>query len=323
LRCDDRLADPGQGIPGTKEKEEKILKKETALSIVYPDQFLGLKSPGPGKADAIIVPLPFEKTVSFGRGTWKAPRAILDASCEIEVFDEETCTDFEEFPRIHTAKPVLPHDEQTVKGYLTAVARQVSRWKEKFVLAIGGEHTITYGMISGLYQKPENLTVIQIDAHADLMDKLYGLSWSHGTVMRRILDLGCRILQIGVRSTSREEYNLSQIHDRIACFYAHEMDGRWEELLERLAGIQGDVYLTLDVDGLDPSVIPSTGTPQPEGLSWRQAMQIIQAVCSNPKPHLVGADVVEYIASPHPPSCDITAAKLVYKILSFWASGRK
>jgi len=269
------------------------------------------------------VPLPFEKTVTFGRGTWKAPRAILDASCEIEVFDEETCTDFEEFPRIHTAKPVLPHYEQTVKGYLTAVARQVSRWKEKFVLAIGGEHTITYGMISGLYQKPENLTVIQIDAHADLMDKLYGLSWSHGTVMRRILDLGCRILQIGVRSTSREEYNLSQIHDRIACFYAHEMDGRWEELLERLAGIQGDVYLTLDVDGLDPSVIPSTGTPQPEGLSWRQAMQIIQAVCSNSKIHLVGADVVEYIASPHPPSCDITAAKLVYKILSFWATGRK
>ena len=293
------------------------------MSAVYPDQFLGLKSPGPAKADAILLPLPFEKTVTFGRGTWKAPRAILDASCEIEVFDEETHVNFEEFPLIHTAKPILYNDDTSVKAYLAMVARGAAKWKHKFVLGIGGEHTVSYGMIQGLVPEPQNLTVIQIDAHADMIDKLYGQTWCHGTVMRRILEMGCRIFQIGVRSASQEEFNLAQIHDRISCFYAHDLEERWSELLEKLVGIHGDVYLTLDVDGLDPSVIPSTGTPQPEGLSWRQTMQIIKAVCLNPKITLKGADVVEYIASPHPPSCDITAAKLVYKILSFWAESRK
>jgi agmatinase len=315
-----------------------------------PNQFLGVPSCPPERADAIVVPLPFEKTVSYGTGTWRAPRAILDASCQIELFDEETLIDFADSgngPKIHTLPLLLA--EGNVQEYLDAVAHRVAPFRDKFVLGLGGEHTVTYGLLSGLAAEVEeegagservcksagrtasgevsgpifpadlaNTTVVQIDAHADLADELNGQHWSHGTVMRRLWERGCRLLQIGVRSLSRAEYELASTDQRITTYYAHQLPQRWPELLDSLTNLRGKVYLTIDVDGLDPTVIPSTGTPQPGGLSWQQTLDIIRCLTTAPGLQLIGADVVELVASPHPPGCDIIAARLAAKVLAFW-----
>jgi agmatinase len=289
------------------------------MSTVNPDQFLGLDPCPEEQAEAVIVPLPLEKTVCYGTGTWRAPRAILDASCQLELFDEETLVDFSHRPRIHTLSPLLA--EGTLDDYLTAVSGRVRRLRDKFVVALGGEHTVTYGVVTGLVDDLSEVTIVQIDAHADLIDELDGQRWSHGTVMRRLWERGCRLIQIGVRSLSRSEYELATSDDRIVTYYAHELAEKWQHLLSLLRRLEGKVYLTLDVDGLDPSVIPSTGTPQPNGLTWSQTIEIIRCLSAGPRCSLLGADLVELIASPHPPGCDVLAARLVAKVLAFWSLG--
>jgi len=173
---------------------------------------------------------------------------------------------------------------------------------------------------TGLVEDLAELTIVQIDAHADLADQLGGRRWSHGTVMRRLWERGCRLLQIGVRSLSRSEYDLARSGERIVTFYAHQMAERWSELLATLAGLEGKVYLTIDVDGLDPAVVPSTGTPQPGGLTWRQMMDVLAAVAAARRCRWVGADIVEFVPSPAPPGCDPAAARLLMKLLAHWAA---
>jgi agmatinase len=299
----------------------------SALSTMSadPNHFLGLPPCPLKQADAIVVPLPFEKTVSYGTGTWRAPRAILDASCQIELYDEETLVDFAadagNGPKIHTLPLLLT--EGDVEQYLESVARYVVPFRDKFVLALGGEHTVTYGLVNGLTDSLAETTIVQIDAHADLADTLDGRRWSHGTVMRRLWQRGCRLVQIGIRSLSRAEYELASSDERITTYYAHQLPQRWSELIDTLSSLRGKIYLTIDVDGLDPGVIPSTGTPQPGGLSWPQAIEIIRRVTTAPQCQLLGADVVELIASPHAPGCDITAARLAQKVLAFWWAGSR
>jgi agmatinase len=285
-----------------------------------PTQFFGLPSPGIAAADALILPWPLEKTVSYGTGTHTGPAAIVEASRQIELFDEETLVDFQERPRLHVLPPIavdpsMPEDR--LPEHLTATGRHVAQFRERFLLTLGGEHLLTYGIVTGLVDDPAEVTIVQIDAHADLADELGGRRWSHGTVMRRLWERGCRLVQVGIRSLSRPEYELVRSGPRIETFFAHELAARWDELLGTLARLEGPVYLSFDVDGLDPSIIPSTGTPQPGGLNWPQAMEVVRAVIHAPC-DLLGADVVEFVASPHPPGCDIIAARLVMKVLAYW-----
>jgi len=286
-----------------------------------PTQFFGIRSPGFEAADALILPWPLEKTVSYGTGTRSGPGAIVAASRQIELYEEETHIDFEVRPRLHTLQPIevdaaMPADR--LPEHLAATARGIARFRERFLVTLGGEHLLTYGVVSGLVDDPADVTIVQIDAHADLADELDSRPWSHGTVMRRLWERGCRLVQIGVRSLSRAEHELIESGPRIETFFAHDLLQRWDELLHVLAGLEGPVYLSLDVDGLDPSIIPSTGTPQPNGLSWQQATELIRAVAAAPC-NWIGADVVEFIASPQPPGCDLTVARLVMKILAYWA----
>jgi agmatinase len=304
---------------------------------LLPPQFLGLPPVDLEQADALILPLPLEKTVSYGTGTRGGPRAILEASRQIELFDEETLVDFAERPKLCTLPPLLPAagrpaehpnsaghagSAEDVQLYLETVRRHVAGLGAKFLVALGGEHTVSYGVIGGLVQEPAELTIVQIDAHADLIDALDGRHWSHGTVMRRLWERGCRLIGIGIRSLSRSEYELTRSAERITTFYAHELGARWQELLATLAGLEGKVYVTIDVDGLDPAVIPSTGTPQPGGLTWRQMMELLAAVAGARRSCWVGADVVEFVPSPAPPGCDPAAARLVMKVLAWWTASR-
>ena len=290
-----------------------------------PTQFFGLPSPGIDAADALILPWPLEKTVSYGTGTRSGPEAILKASPQIEFFEEETLVDFTERPRVHTLAPIafdpsMPEDR--LPEHLATTARYISRFRGRFLLTLGGEHLLTYGVVTGLAENPADVTIVQVDAHADLADKLGGRHWSHGTVMRRLWERGCRLVQIGIRSLSRPEYEVVRSGPRIDTFFAHELAARWDELLALLARLEGSVYLSFDVDGLDPGIIPSTGTPQPGGLSWREAIEVVRVVmyasCD-----VIGADVGEFIASPNPPGCDLNAARLVTKILAYWSANEQ
>jgi len=291
------------------------------VEVIHPDQFLGLPPAGESAADAVILPLPLERTVSYGGGTWRAPRAIVDASCEVEVFDEETLVEFGEHVRLHTAAAVI--EAAPLVEHLDAIRKRAEQLRGRFVLSLGGEHTVTWGMVMGLAPEPGRTTIVQIDAHADLIDELDDQKWSHGTVMRRLREEGCRLVQIGVRSLSRAEYEFAAADPDIRTFYAHQLAESWPETLQALRQIEGDAYLSIDVDGLDPSVIPSTGTPQPNGLSWAQTMEIIRTLVRNPKARVIAADVVEFVASPHPPGCDIIAARLAAKVLAYWAAARR
>jgi agmatinase len=131
------------------------------------------------------------------------------------------------------------------------------------------------------------------------------------------------LVQIGIRSLTRSEHQVATAGPRITTYYAHKLHEQWPEILETIRGIEGNAYLTIDVDGLDPAVIPSTGTPLPGGLSWRQTMEVIRALTTQSRCRLVGADVVEFVPSPTPPGCDPAAARLVAKLLAWWWAGRK
>jgi agmatinase len=286
-----------------------------------PTQFFGISSPGADMADALILPWPLEKTVSYGTGTRTGPSAILAASQQIELFEEETFIDFELHPRLHTLPPIEVDEAMSfdhLPEHLSAAARTIAHFRDRFLVTLGGEHLLTYGVVTGLAAEPADVTIVHIDAHGDLADDLHGRHWSHGTVMRRLWERGCRLVQIGIRSVSRAEHELIECGPRIDTFFAHDLVQRWAELLQVLVRLEGLVYLSFDVDGLDPSIVPSTGTPQPNGLSWPQAMEVIRTVASA-SCDWIGADVVEFIASPNPPGCDLTVARLVTKILAYWA----
>ncbi|MFH1680224.1 MAG: agmatinase [Candidatus Eisenbacteria bacterium] len=286
-----------------------------------PRRFLDLPPCPAEEAEVVVLPLPLERTVTYGRGAATGPRAILEASAQIELFDEETGVDFEKGPRIHTAEAIRPGDKP-VESYLDEVSRRVRELRGRFVLSLGGEHTVTYGAARGLVDALGDLTIVQIDAHADLIDSLEGKRWSHGTVMRRLWEEGCRLVQIGTRSLSREEHQLVRGGDRVRAFFAHRLEEEWDEATRLIGELEGQVYLSLDVDGLDPSVLPSTGTPQPGGLSWKQATAVLRAVARAPRARLVGADIVEYVASPNPPGSDLAAAKLATRLIAYRESAR-
>jgi agmatinase len=287
-------------------------------------QFFGLPAVAiddrEAQIDAVILPLPVEKTVSYGTGTSGGPQAILDASLQIETFDEETLVDFTQRPRLHTLPP-LPTDGD-LEACLRRIENTVRPLQEKFVVSLGGEHSVSYGVVAGLIDNPADVTIVQIDAHADLADQLGGRRWSHGTVMRRLWERGCTLVQIGIRSLTRSEYDVATAGPRITTFYAHRLENQWADILTTLRDLEGKVYLTIDVDGLDPSIIPSTGTPQPGGLAWRQMMDVLRVLMTESPCRVIGADVVEFIPSPVPPGCDPAAARLTAKLLAWWWKGR-
>ncbi len=305
-----------------------MVNKQNGRAIIWlmPDltQFFGLPSLGRERADVLVLPLPIEKTVCYGTGAASGPRAIVEATIQVETFDEETLVDFAESPRVHVLPPVSADGdlEACLSRISDAVRSLRDSLPDKFLLCLGGEHSVTYSVIGGLVDDPAEVTIVQLDAHGDLADKLGGRHWSHGTVMRRLWERGCRLMQIGIRSVTHDEYDMAASSPRITTYYSHRMEEQWPELLDALRRLEGKVYLTVDVDGLDPSIIPSTGTPQPGGLSWRQTMDVFRVLAGESQCQLIGADVVEFVASPNPPGCDPAAARLTTKLLAWWWKGR-
>lgn len=263
-------------------------------------------------AQIVIVPVPFDQTSTYQQGSDKGPEALIEASRNMELYDVETKEEVY-LKGIFTDLPIIAG---TSEKMLEDTYRRVLEWikKGKFVCTLGGEHAISYAPIRAHAEHYGALTVLQLDAHADLQPAYEGNPWSHASVMARVHEIPqvTKVVSVGIRSMSSEE----NAHvDAANTFFAHQLDqhGVWmDDVIEKL---ENPVYITFDLDAFDSGIMPSTGTPEPGGLNWNQTMQFLKRVMQERQ--VVGFDVVELCpqAGNHAP--DYLAAKLVYKMLNY------
>ncbi len=276
--------------------------------------FGGFEVDPPSLDDARIVVLPvcYEMAPSYGEGSRKGPFHILAASEQMESIDEETLANWSEFS-IYTAPPLFPagNPEESVREMKKA-AEPVLK-SGKFLLSLGGDHAITIGPVMAAKEVHPDIGVLQIDAHADLRDEWNGSRYNHACVMRRLADdVQVPFVQVGIRSFSPEEADLIRKRG-YRPFYAHEIvpwDDSWMD--RAVDTLPETVYITLDLDGLDPSALPGTGTPEPGGLTYRQVAGLIRKVGERRK--VVAADINELLKIEGSTVSEYTAAKLATKI---------
>ena len=258
----------------------------------------------------VVVGAPYEKTTSYEKGTRNGPAAILKASQMVEDYDIETEREPCKKLGIHTLPAIKftqnPHND------VYKTAKKIIAGK-KIPILLGGEHSISYGAIRAAKESYPDLSVLQFDAHSDLRDAYHGNKHSHASIMRRVREM-CPAVQVGIRSQDLEEITyLKETGLMGSIFYAHEYDAsRIPAIVKQLSG---NVYITFDVDVFDPSIMPATGTPEPGGLLWYDCLKILKEVIS--AKNIVGFDVVELSPKKGMEYCDFTAAKLVYKMISY------
>ena len=285
--------------------------------------FLGMDIDTPfAETRAVIVPFGLEASVSYGGGTANGPAAIIEASHQVELFDEELlCEPWEQYG-VATLQP------QPIAEPIPAALQQLGNTVEallaadKFPMVLGGEHSLTAGLIAPYLKRYPDLAILHFDAHADLRDGYDGEHYSHAAALRRCLDHPVSTLvSIGIRNISAGEYDYYQENrDRISIYWGHEK-AQWN-IDEIIAPLKGrPVYLTFDLDGFDASLMAATGTPEPGGLFWDDAINIIRA--ASKVSTIVGADIVELAPKPNLHACDFLAAKLAYKILNYSLACRK
>jgi agmatinase len=279
------------------------------------NNFLGLepKLSSLSGAKFVVIPAPYEATASYGKGTSRGPAAILRASRHVETFDEDLVSEPCD-AGIHTLPPLRLKGlgaREVQRRIHDSVSRVVS--SRKIPAMLGGEHSITPAAVSACKQRFKDISVLQIDAHADLRERYTGTRYSHASAMRRVLDI-CPLVQVGIRNISEDEYVFAKRSGQLKRM--HFMHGLTGKSFGRIVGqLKKHVYVTMDVDGLDPSVIPATGTPEPGGLSWQQALSLLKRVARAKK--VVGFDLVELSPIKGLAMADFAAAKLVYKMMGF------
>jgi agmatinase len=283
-----------------------------------PFRFAGVEDEYAGyeKAKAVILPVPLERTTTYARGTHKGPNAIIEASRNMETYDEELQVETYRRVGIATLEPMETAEgslENVLAHIHTAVAGVLQ--DGKLPVLLGGEHSLTPPAVSAAARKHPDLSVIQIDAHADLRESYQDNRNSHACAMRRVLET-CPAVQVGIRSLSKEEAaDLPKL--KTSVFWAKDLADRpaedWAEQV--VAALSPHVYLTLDLDGLDPSIMPATGTPEPGGLSWQQVTTLLRLVAA--RRDIVGMDVVELLPTPGLHAADFLAAKLIYRALGY------
>lgn len=261
-----------------------------------------------------ILPVPFERTTSYGKGTTGGPGAILRASQSMELYDEELGGEPYEMG-IATLPPFLPEAFDMAEGLeeLRAAA-QVHMGRGKFVVTLGGEHSLTQAPVFAASEVFGDIGVVQFDAHSDLREEFEGTPYSHASVMKRIVDQGIPTLAVGIRSLSSPEAAL--IRERnLPVIWGHQLD-RVEELFPAmLAALPKKIYLTFDIDYFDPSLVPGTGTPEPGGGTWYPALRLLRHIFRTKE--VIAMDVVELAPIGGQPAADFLTAKLIYKCLGY------
>jgi len=256
----------------------------------------------------VILPVPYDMTSTWIKGADNGPDAIIEASAHMELYDIETdCEAF--WHGIHTAPSVL--EDESPEDMVQAVKERVASFlqKEKFIVVVGGEHSVSIGAIEAHSEKFPGMGVLQLDAHADMREEYEGSKNNHACVMARAKE-NCPTVQVGIRSMDREEKIDSE-----TIFFAHDIQGKVSWMDEAIALLPEKVYITLDLDVFDPSIMPSTGTPEPGGLLWYETLTFLRRVFEERE--VVGFDVVELCPNPTDKAPDFFAAKLIYKMLSY------
>ena len=269
----------------------------------------------PEHARIVVIPVPYDRTSTWLKGADKGPSAIIEASAHMELYDIET--DSEVYKNgIFTAKPLdgpeLPED------MIEMVADQVHKYleRDKFIVVVGGEHSVSIGSVRTHAANNADMTVLQLDAHSDLRDEYDGSKYNHACVMARIMEL-CPIVQVGIRSMDSSE---KQTLDTNRVIFARDILTNKSWIEKVLSKLTENVYLTIDLDVFDPSIMPSTGTPEPGGLLWYDVLGLMRAVFENR--NVVGFDVVELCPDDRNKAPDFLAAKLIYKLLSYKSASR-
>ncbi|HEY7416414.1 MAG TPA: agmatinase [Ktedonobacteraceae bacterium] len=268
----------------------------------------------PDKARVTIIPAPLEYSVCYMKGTRRGPQAILNASSQMELYDEELdCCPIE--VGVHT-RPALDYSGMDHAAALHATGNAVHSvlQQNQFPLTLGGEHSLSAPVIAAVHKRYPDLTVVHIDAHGDLRDEYEGTKLSHACIERRVVDMGIPLLEIGIRSTSPEEIAfLKQQQPDVAIVWAYQMAKGlatipWERLGQH-------TYVTIDLDVIDPAEMPAVGTPEPGGLSWYQLLDLFREICH--RTTIVGMDVVELCPISGQARADFLAARLVYKLIGY------
>lgn len=277
-------------------------------------------------AKIVILPVPYDGTSTWLKGADRGPAALFAASQYLELYDIETDSEVYE-QGIFTAPAVLEKSapEKMVATVKQAVAGFIT--KDKLVVTVGGEHSVTIGAVEAHHEKYKNLSVLQLDAHTDLRSEYHGSKYNHGCVMGRVREL-CPIVQVGIRSMGADE---KQFLERDRIFFAQDIYDKndlptpklrqagWQD--KAIAKLTDEVYISIDLDVFDPSVLPATGTPEPGGLGWYQVLGFLKKVSQKKK--IVGFDIVELCPNKNDKTSDYLAAKLIYTLLSYiFAYGR-
>jgi agmatinase len=269
----------------------------------------------PASSKFHILPVPYDGTASYKKGTRFGPDAIIEASQQVELFDEQSHREFH-LRGVHTlpavaCKDVSPEQvDQRVYSSAAPVFQQL-----KFLLTLGGEHSITSPLVRAAKERYSDLSVLQFDAHADLRDRYEGTKYSHACVMRRIFDLEVPFIGVGIRSFCKDQFEFMQTHQigYVSPRTVAENPGAAKaQILNRLSR---HVYITFDIDGLDPSIAPGTGTPEPGGLHWANCLDLLEAVGRHKS--IVGADIVEVMPTPSQHTTEFLAARLACKFMAF------
>lgn len=298
--------------------------------------FLGLPEDVSVSPDIVIVPLPYEMTTSYGQGTADGPKAFIEASTQVELFDVRVGEDLPAGMRFRTIEAWCS-DAPTLRKQLNEMAVFASDFfhGDCFPLFIGGEHGILPPVVSASRVHPlidgnlENLTIVQIDAHADLREELDGEVLSHACAASRSLDLGVgKLVQVGIRAFSKQEFELINTDNRISTFFARDVCSPsngltyWNEFIEEIKSITGPVHLSIDIDGLDGSLVPATGTPVPGGLGFWHIDELLIALFQG-ECTVISADVNEIVEQKDNPLTQFTAAQIGTRIISEHIIARK
>jgi agmatinase len=282
-------------------------------SHVEPYVFGGVPGPSFDEAHVVLLPIPLDRTTSYVPGTRYAPREVLAASTQAELWDEELQVDVSK-ARIHTLPEMeLAYaDQERSIAEIERVARAIAA-RDKFLLTIGGEHSVTPPLVKAAAERHPGVSVLQIDAHADLRETYLGSPHSHACAMRRTLEFA-RITQVGIRSISEPEArDVPGLATTIFYDTTMRRDPNW---IEAVVGTLADkVYISIDCDGLDPAVMPAVGTPEPGGLSWHELLDLLRATFTSRQ--VVGCDVVELCPIPGMVAPNLLVARLIFKLIGY------
>jgi len=281
--------------------------------------FGGMKKIPLRKAKFIILPIPYEGTVSFKPGARFGPESIILSSRYMELYEEETQTEPwkqgiitlpEITQNVDSAEKMMKKIQKTVRNLLK---------QDRFIFVVGGEHSISFPSVLEYKQKYPDLKLLHFDAHADLRKDYEGSKFSHASVMRRIAETGCEIYSFGIRSLSKEEATDMSGLRNVHIYFAHNC--RNQNLIDKASTLpKGRYYISIDIDCFDPSIVPDTGTPEPGGLTWYEVCGFLKNFAATHT--VVGADIVEIAPSHHYCASSFLAAKLIYKLIAYICAGK-